>query len=453
MNEARIARVNAAADFCYHRPQMSHAVLDFSRSLSMKRSRKLAYVILLIVLSLFLVSWNSKQWRSERKLEFARRALRDRNVESALAAAEEAARLTPESGEVHLLLARLFRHQGLLDKVHDSLRQAAAFGVSRERIRREEWLALAQAGQMKEAQPHLSELLLDPGEDGPEICEAFANGYFLTYRLADAFQILDAWEKDFPQDAQPHAFRAAINGKMNSFPTAITHLRKAVLLAPSRIDLQIELASTLLLTRGMDEAAELLEQALHKQPENPQALLGWAQILLERDQKDQARSTLEHLVKLEPDNFVALRLLGEIHSSAERYSEALQLLEKSVAIKNNDPKARYALGTVLQRLGRRDEALQHFEFVTKNNEVGQRMQKLLERVRDNDSDVEARFEITELLRGTGESADRLLWLRSVVELDPTHQRAHAELADCYAALGNLEESRKHHRLAEAKEPQ
>lgn len=414
------------------------------------RQIKITFVVLILVLLGLLVITNQEAWRASRQLAIARRALEDRDADKALGAAREAVRLNPSQGEAHFTMARAFRRQGELIKVRESLERAAKLGVPPGRIRREEWLAFAQTGQMKEARPHLRELLVNPGDDGPEICEAFANGFFVTYQLAEAFQILDAWEKDFPQDAQPHVFRAAYSSKTDNWIAAAKHFRKAFELAPKRIDIHISLATTLLITREMDEAAKLLEQALRSQPNNPEVLRGWAEVLLERGQMDQARTTLDRILQSDPNNVVALRLLGEIHSSAEQYLEAIQLLERAVAIKRNDTKARYALGAALQRVGQTDEALQHFEFVTKSNQVGQRLQKLIGKVREDDKDVESRFEIAELLHEAGEPRDRLLWLRSIVALDPKHKAAHAELAKCYAALGLLEESQKHSQLAEGK---
>ena len=195
----------------------------------MPRSRKIMItLVVLVAVTIGFLLTHLEDLRVARQLAVARRALKDRDGDKALSAAREAVRLSPRQGEAHFTLARAFRRQGQLDKVRESLEHAAKLGVPPDRIRREEWLALAQAGQMKEAQPHLSELLINPGDDGPDICEAYANGFFLTYRLDAAEQILDAWEKDFPQDPQPHVFRASMNSKMHNWPTTISHLRKAI---------------------------------------------------------------------------------------------------------------------------------------------------------------------------------------------------------------------------------
>lgn len=416
----------------------------------MQASRKIKITLLILILvSLGFVVLYFDDWRSSRQLAIARRALQDRDADKALDATREAARMTPHNGEVHFTMARAFRRQGQLDKMRDSLERAAKFGVTRNRIQREEWMAMAQAGQLKEARPYLSELLMNPGGDGPEICEAYVKGYFLIYQFPEAFQILDAWEKDYPSDPQPHVFRATASSEVANWNATAKSLRRALELAPNRNDIRIELATTLRILKETDEAAQLLEQARKSQPNNPEVLVGWAQVLRDRGQVDQAQSMLDRVLQEVPKHVVALRLLGEIHSSAGRFTEAIQLLEDCVAIKSKDEKARYALGTALQGVGRASEAKQHFEFVAKTVEANHRLDQLLTAVRIKNDDVAARFEIAEVLRVTGEPQERLLWLRSVIALDPAHKAAHAELAKCYAELGNLEESKKHSRLAEA----
>ncbi len=416
----------------------------------MQRPRTISIVIFIatLALSVFLFT-HRNQWLAAKQLTIARQALKDRDAEKAMTAAREATRLDPQNGEAYFAMARAFRRQGKWSNLRVALEQAAKLGLSAERIRREKWLVLAQTGQLNESTPHLSELLSKPEDDGPEICEAFANGFFLMYRLDEAFALLDAWEKDYPQDAQPHFFRAASSGKTDNWNATATHLRKALELAPNRTDIRIELAKILLISQEIDEAAKLLGQLQQSQPDHPEVLVGWAQVLLERGQYQQARSTLIHVLKLDPKHVVALRLLGETHTSAGEVSEAIKVLEEALAIKMNDRKTRYALAMALKKAGRDDEARQHFQFVAKSAEVNSRIQQLVAKVGSNHDDIESRFEISELLRETGEQRERLAWLRSVVALDPNHKTAHAELAKCYAILGDLDESRKHSRMAEA----
>ncbi len=413
----------------------------------MKRLRKIIFFALTAVILGFSIV-NFTDWRVSRQLAIARSALQARDANKAMSALLEAVRLNPSHGEVHLAMARAYRRKGELENVRQALEKAARCGVALNRIRREEWLAMAQAGQMSEAAPHLKELLVDPGDDGPEICEAFVNGYFLTYQLGDAFRIIEAWEKDFPQDPQPLVFRAAFSAKTDSWTAAAGYLRQAIPLAPQRDDIQRELAVALLNLRETAEAAKLLQQLIKKYPEDPELLVGWVQILLERDQIDEARSILKRVLKSHPKNFEALRTLGQLELTNGNFAEATQFLEIALTLKSYDTEVRYALGTVLQKLQRPSEAREQFDFVAKTQEALQRVDQLINRVRLKNDDLDARFEISELLRDFGEPRERLLWLRSILAIDPHHQPAHLELAKYYAEFGNAEESTKNSHLAQ-----
>ena len=412
----------------------------------MKRSRKVIFLALVAVfLGFGIVNFDS--WRISRKLAIARSALQARDSNKAINALLEAARLDSSHGEVQLLMARAYRRQGELQNVRRALEKAARNGIALHRIRREEWLAMAQSGQMRDAAPHLRELLVNPGDDGPEICEAFVNGYFLTYQLGDAFRILDAWEKDFPQDPQPLVFRAAFSAKTDSWTAAAGYLRQAIALAPQRNDIQRDLASALLNLRETAEAAKLFQLLLKTYPQDPELLVGWVQILLERGEIDEARSILKRVLRSHPQNFLALRTLGQLELTNGQFTEAAQYLKMAVTLKSYDTEVRYALGTALQKMQRPSEAREQFDFVAKTQEALQRIDQLINRVRVKNDDLAARFEISELLRESGEPRERFLWLRSIVILDPDHQAAHMELAKCYTDLGNAEESAKHSRLA------
>ncbi|MCA9069661.1 MAG: hypothetical protein KDA84_12090, partial [Planctomycetaceae bacterium] len=133
-------------------------------------------------------------------------ALYHRQPALALTLLEKAESYNTPNGAVPFWSARAYRRLGKFEKVHDQLLQAERAGFDPERIQRERWLTLAQSGRMREVELHLPTLLTSPGEDGPEICEAFVNGYFSTYRFDQGLQILDVWKKDFPDDPQPYVF-------------------------------------------------------------------------------------------------------------------------------------------------------------------------------------------------------------------------------------------------------
>ena len=413
----------------------------------MKRVRLLSLVGALSLLAGVLVYfWND--WRIERHLTTARSALKARDPVQALTALEAASRIDPGRGEVYFWMARAFRRQGRLNEVRECLQGARKRGIAKSRIQREEWLAMAQAGQMSEVESHLSELLVNPDDDGPDICEAFANGYMMSYRYSEAFAVVDAWQKDFPKDAQPHVFRGMVANNNSAWTTAADHFQRAFELAPQRDDIRLQLANALLALRSTSEAAGHFQQLLKTRPNDPEVLTGWGRTLLELGQLEKARELFTEILKAHPKTFDALLALGQVELNANRLDVALPLLEQAVALDPDDSEARNALASVLQRTGRADEARAHFEFVAKANEANSRIQSLREKIAQSPKDTEARFELSELLRGNRKPADRIKWLRSIIEIDPKHQAAHAALAEHYEQIGDGELASKHRTQSE-----
>ncbi len=414
----------------------------------MKRVRLLSLIVALsLVGSGLAYFWND--WRVERYLSVARSALKSRNPGGALTALEAAARINPDSGEVNFWMARVYRQQGRLNDVRQCLQRARKLGIPKSRILREEWLAMAQVGQMTEAEPHLWELLLDPKDDGQDICEAYANGYMLSYRYEEAFTVVDAWQKDFPKDAQPHVFRGMVANINSASRTAVEHFQTAFDLAPQRDDIRLLLANALLGLRNTSEAASHFQQLLKTCPNDPVVRTGWGRTLLELGELEKAREIFTEALKTNPKDFNALLALGRVELNANRHDEALSLLQQAVALNPDDPGARHALAGALQHAGRAAEAVPHFEFVAKAYEANSRMQMLRQRVTLNPKDSEARYEISELLRGKSNPTDRIRWLRSIIEIDPKHQPAHAALAEHYESIGDTELALRHRTLSDA----
>ena len=414
----------------------------------MKRNGLLSLTAMLSLI-VAAMSYYWSDYRLERHLNVARSALKSRNADKALVELESAENIDPASGEVQFWMARAYRRQGRLSSTHQCLQKALRLGVSKSRVQREEWLALAQVGQLSEAKPHLTELLLNPEDDGPDICEAYANGYLLSYRFAEAFAVVDAWEKDFPFDAQPQVFRGMVAYSNSSWKIAADHFQRALSLAPQRDDIRLRLANALLFLRNTSEATIHFQQLLKTSPNDPDVSNGWGRTLLELGKLDMARDVFTQTLKTHPEDYDSLLALGQVELNANHLDDALPLLLKVVALNPDDPETRNALATALQRSGRVVDAAVHFEFVKKAFEINSRIQTLQDRVVRNSKDLESRYEISELLRFRSTSTQRIQWLRSIIEIDPSHQRAQAALAEHYQSVGDDELALKHQTVLES----
>ena len=144
-------------------------------------------LVLLVAIALVLVAVGVIVWRPllrSHQLSQGRRALEDRAPGQALQYFHSARQLAPDHAETHFQMARAYRRLGQLDRVHESLKTAWRLGYDVAALKREQWLVLAQTGELKDAEPHLLGLLSDPKETkAAEISEALVRGYFANLRF------------------------------------------------------------------------------------------------------------------------------------------------------------------------------------------------------------------------------------------------------------------------------
>src|SRR5262249_35322564 len=136
----------------------------------------------LVVISavLLLAGWGAYHGLPIAFRALAARALASRDADAAARWVGLWQRVDRSNPQTELFWARIARRRQDYEAVRAHLQRALDLGAARDLVEREEWLTLAQLGQMRDADPHLAALLSAPGEDGAEICEAYVNGYLLT---------------------------------------------------------------------------------------------------------------------------------------------------------------------------------------------------------------------------------------------------------------------------------
>lgn len=391
--------------------------------------------------------WFARSGLLEYRLWQARRALEQREAQQALARLEAAERLDADCSEVHFWKARAYRRLGEYDKVRFSLDQARRLGHSVDELKREEVMTLAQNGQLAKAEPRLPELLIDAGRDGPEICEAFVRGYLDAFRLEQAFKLLDGWQADYPDDPQPHYFRGLFWEHQQSWLKAADSFRRALELAPQRCDVRLHLARVLREKYQYREAGEHYQLCLEKQPDDPEALAGWGKCLRDEGETERAREVFARLLEGSPDHFDGRLAMGKLELDAGHLQQALHWLEPTADERPYDFNVRFALAKALSQAGHPERAREHYEFAAASQEAKIRVESLLRRIANEPQNVECRYEIGQKLLTYGEPSIGVVWLRSVLELQPDHRLAHEALSHYYRKKGNDALAAKHRRLA------
>jgi predicted Zn-dependent protease len=320
-----------------------------------------------------------------------------------------------------------------MELVRRWLTQAYAGGVSQQRIRREEWLAWAQSGQLREAGPHLAQLLTDPGGDAAEICEAYVYGYMRTRQATRALQLLESWIADFPNDPRPHLLRGRLRRQLEQLSLAEQDLRRALALAPDSPEIAIELADVLQRNRQPVEALGLFLRTERDPRFRQRSRLGQARCRAMLGETSVAERLLDDLLREAPEQAEAWAEAGRVRLEAGRPESALTALRRASDLVPRDLEVRYQLAQALQATGANAEAREHFDHVERARQALSEAQGLRDRVDRDSNDVEARYRLGVLLMLYDDPDEAAIWLLGALDIDPAHIGAHAALADHYRA--------------------
>ena len=354
-----------------------------------------------------------------------------------------------DRGEYYFLSARLHRRLGQFDLVSQELRSARSYGWQEASLEREQWIALAQTGQFEKITSHMTHLLKNPGSDGPEICEAYVAWLMSRFDLASASRVVDVWQQDYPESAEPYFQRGRMFSVVKDWPAAIEQFSASLLRDPDRMDARLMRANAQIQLVRYAEALSDLEVVLATKPNHAEAAVAYAQCQSNLGQAEEACDGLREVLKKQPDEVEALSLLGRIELKRGNHEDALTALQKAVALRPIDSDARYSLGKVLRLLGREKESAEHFDFVAESTRALLKLGQVTDELLKEPGDVELRYQVGKLTLEWRSSDAGERWLRSVLEYDPGHGETHNLLAQHYQESGNLERAAHHRKMAES----
>lgn len=336
-----------------------------------------------------------------------------------------------DDADVEFLLARAKRKQGDLSGMRAHLIAARRLGAPAARLEREQWLGLAQEGQLSEVEGHMRELLTDPRGDAAEICEAFVAGFSRLNRIDSAGHLIEAWIADYPADPRPHRALGKLQSNSQQWVKAVASFRKALELAPHYTSVRGELGDALLAHHQTAEALTEYELCCKDPKTWSWGMLGRVRCLRTQQKPGLARELLEELLRKEPAISNATVQLAEMELEDDRPDRALELLQSISAETRPELSTRFALARALQRVGRTEEARRHFHFVESGGAALSKIQVLTRKVWENPEDVESRYEIGMLHIKYDNPAMGVVWLQSVLNYSPSHRNTHAALAEYY----------------------
>lgn len=336
-----------------------------------------------------------------------------------------------DSPEAAFARARLARRSSDFDLFAKQLAISKYLGMDEERLKREQWYALAQSGQMRLVKDKLASLTDEPNGEEAEICEAYAVGFMRLRDFESALSLLSAWKLDFPNDARPHAWIGQIYAELKDTENAELSFRKALSLDQKNASAAMGLGNLLLDVKRPDEAKTFFLQALHDKKLGVTATVGYANSLMASGNTEKAYSVLTDAIASHPKDHQLLTSLSTLLVERGDYQGAEALLKPAVEAGSLRRELRYAYALALRGLGRAEEAKTHFDYATKSAEEIAKANQLIPEVANQSEDPELRYKIGSIHLQYGNTEDGLMWLGSVLELNPNHGPTHAALAEHY----------------------
>lgn len=387
-------------------------------------------------------------WWSARvawKLKQGKTAFAQGDFDAALKCFLAAERFDPRHARTQFLLVRTYRRLGNSAAVLERIQKARECGLPAEPFEREWILAQAQAGLLAQAEPSLKNLLTHAGEDGPEICAAFVNGYLMNYQYEKALRILGAWIGDCPRDAEPRLAQGRIAMHWENLREAEKQFRLALEFCPDYHGAASLLAQALIEQKKYDEALALLEARRLRGDVDDRERLLLADCLLNVGRHGEALQVFAEVAARSPGNCEALLGLGQGELWSRQTQAALEHLNRGLKLCPGNLDIRYARAQALSQHGDREESQSELRAVAAARAALINASVLARNLLQNPKNIDERFEIGTTHLKYGDPAEGAAWLESILQYDPHHQPTHRLLARHYSERKSEEQAARHRR--------
>ncbi|HWB12884.1 MAG TPA: tetratricopeptide repeat protein [Pirellulales bacterium] len=392
-----------------------------------------------------------REYQFRRHMRTARIAFEQFVADNAVNELNAAVALRPDSAEAEYLLGVANRKAGHLDDVRPHLNRAAELGWPGKDIRFQLTLLAFQAGDHRaEAELKQTIGLAMPDDVAEETYESLAIGYLSEYRLNEADVVLDYWVRWRPERIRPKLLRAEIFGVTRLHDAQMEQYKQILALDPDNYPAHLGSAHILLDKHDVDKAMAEYRWCREHWPGDLSPPLGIAGCYQHRGELGEARKILEDLLtkRLSSDQRAhVLAELGQVAYQDRAFEDAIPMLTESLELNPYDERAEYALGMCLVKVGRRKEAEEHTQRSKEIEKARQQLADVEVQILSQPADADLRYAAGMALAKLGSPKASAAMMLAALRWDPTHPRAHAELAKYYQGIGRSDLAKQHESLA------
>ena len=362
-------------------------------------------------------------------------AFRGGLVQVAVKHLEATIKVAPTRAEPHRILGRVYLANQQYDNSINELRTAVRLSPDDERAR----LVLADALVNSRRYPEAEQALRETIEAVPASGQA-------RYSLGQLYR------------------------RQGLYPQALAEFGKAVTFGPllGLNGLYRIMGALNVDQQNFDAAIEAYTMRVDVHPNDAAAHHDLGRTYARLGRHDEARAEFEMVLLLSPSHVDAYAALAQVRFADEQYAEAAETARRALALDPANQQARYTLATSLMRLGKTDAGKQELEVfqrlqteaaaarsrqieldglrgdavVSSANGDYDKAIALLRKALDLKPDAaSSHLDLGSALAKAGQHAEAIERFKSAVILNADFD-VHRRLAASYAALGQLEESRR-----------
>jgi predicted Zn-dependent protease len=355
----------------------------------------------------------------------------------------------PDDAEVQFLTARAARRSGAFGAADQLLTQCEAAPALAEAVVLERVLLRASRGEVDEVASFCRSQLEQNHPETPLILEALAQGYTTALRYPDASNSIERWLEQSPN--HPHALY--LKGRLQAYAgnqhEAVGLLARVVELDPERDDARLQLAALYLDLGEAREAQPHLEWLRRRQPDHLLVQVRMARCLDFLGRQEEARQLLDDVLARQPAMVAALVERGKFAVRTRELDSAERFLQGACKRDPGNYEAHYQLMQCYRGQGKRKEADAALEKMNRIKQDSSRLREIAAialSLRPRDPDLHA--EVGEILMRLGVPEQGQRWLESALQFDPHHAAATQGLARYYQSLGQTSKA-EHYRQSAA----
>jgi tetratricopeptide (TPR) repeat protein len=261
------------------------------------------------------------------------------------------------------------------------------------------------------------------------ILEALVQGCRRTYQLPRALAYLDTWLGVQPDSVRALLWRGETLLLLGRGRDALADYRKAVEVDPQEDEARLKVAELLLGSQQPEEASTHFTELLNRHPDQGEALFGLARCRAEQGDTAGAVTLLDRLLSLQPEHAGALAERGQLALDAGSPKDAEEWLRRAARVAPFERETLYTFSRCLTVNGHTTEAEECRGRIRRIDEDRKRLDELRTAVMKAPHDVSLRCEMGLILLRNGQDKEGVRWLESALGEDPGCGAARQALED------------------------